>query len=268
MRGFTAIVAGAAVWVVVTGRVPRWKLPALRIPRPAAIAASGVGGVFAFLLALGMLGIPSAALAVGVFGCAVPLGLDRAKQRRVRATVAASWPDVLARMRTRVSAGATLVEAFVDGLEAGPPALARRGASIDEAVRFGSGFEGALTVMREELDDPVADRVLVTVAAAHRSGGRRVGEILAALAASVADELRLRAAHDAAMTEQRLTAVVALVAPWALLTLTVATNPQARASYLTARGTVIILIGAAATGLGFVLARRSARLNEPPRVFR
>ena len=43
--------------------------------------------------------------------------------------------------------------------------------------------------------------------------------ILAALGVSVADELRLRKAHRAALTEQRLTAAVALIAPWALLAL-------------------------------------------------
>lgn len=268
MRGVAAIAAAASVWVLVTGVVPRWRPAVPSLPGPAILAAAAGAGAASFTLAVGVLGIPSAAAAVACFGAAIPIAADGARRKRSRSAIASAWPDVLARTRMRVSSGATLVESFLDGLDAGPPELAGHRVRIEEAVRFGPGFERALDELRNDLDDPTADRVLVTIAAAHRSGGRKVGEVLAALATSVADELRLRASHDAAMTEQRLTAVVALVAPWVLLALTVATNSQARASYVTGRGTVVIVAGAAATALGFGLARRSARLDEAPRVFR
>jgi tight adherence protein B len=90
--------------------------------------------------------------------------------------------------------------------------------------------------------------------------------VISSLGGSIADELRLRRAHTAALTEQRMTAAVALTAPWALLALTVSTNPQAAAAYRTATGSVIIAIGFALTTLGFLTARRSARLSQSPRV--
>ena len=115
--------------------------------------------------------------------------------------------------------------------------------------------------------DPMADRILATLIAASRAGGHRVSEIIGALSASVADELRLRKAHDAALTQQRLTAAVALIAPWGLLTLTVASNPQAADVYKTANGSAVVLGGLIATSSGYLLARRAARLSKPPRVF-
>ena len=91
--------------------------------------------------------------------------------------------------------------------------------------------------------------------------------ILTSLGASVADELRLRRAHEAALTEQRMTAGVALVAPWALLALTIATNPQAAAAYQTNTGTIIVAVGLVSTSAGYVAARRAAALSKAPRVF-
>jgi tight adherence protein B len=122
--------------------------------------------------------------------------------------------------------------------------------------------------MRGTLDDPVSDRVLATLVVANRVGGHRVGDVLASLQESVADDLRLRRAHDAALTEQRWTAGVALVAPWALLVLSIATNPQASYAFDTPEGAMVVGIGFVATVSGWLLARKSARLSEPPRLFR
>ncbi len=77
----------------------------------------------------------------------------------------------------------------------------------------------------------------------------------------------MRRAHRAAVSQQRLTAAVALVAPWAILALSLLTNPAASRAYRQPFGRVIILAGAIATVLGHTLARRIASLSTPPRVF-
>lgn len=267
VRGAAAIAAAGSVWVLVTGRTPRvgWELPAMR---PRLVVLSAVTGVVASIVALGLVGVPIVAGAVGTLLAALPASVHRERRRLRGEAVAASWPDVLARTRARLSGGSTMAEAFVAGLETAPTELARWAPIVEESVRYGSGLGAALDQMREDLADPIADRVTMTIAVATIAGGRSVGEALAALSASVADELRLRRAHHAAMTEQRLTAVVALVAPWALLALTLGTNPQAASTYRTGSGSVVVVVGLIATGLGYLLAVHSARLAEPPRVFR
>lgn len=267
VRGAAAILAAAAAWIIVTGRIPTFKVPVFNTPSVPVLAISAVAGVAGGSVAYGLLAAPVAAATVGLFVAVAPVAMEQSRRRKRREAVAAAWPDVLARVRSRVTAGSTLTEALLDGLTAAPPPLCSATERIDDAVRFGPGFEQALDDLRNDLADPIADRILVTVSVAHRSGGRRVGEVLSALSISVADELRLRRAHEAAMTEQRMTAAVALIAPWALLVLAIATNPQAAVAYRSPSGAVVITIGLIGTGAGYLLARRSARLAQTPRVF-
>ncbi|MCB1246175.1 MAG: type II secretion system protein F, partial [Acidimicrobiia bacterium] len=132
----------------------------------------------------------------------------------------------------------------------------------------GAGFASAMELVRIDADDPTADRVVATLVVASESGGTRVGSVLAALSASVAGESRVRRAHEAALTEQRWTAGVALAAPWVILALSIATNPQAAAAFDSAQGSVVVAIGLVATIGGWALARRSAALSRTPRMFR
>ncbi len=268
MRGVAALAAAGAVWVLVTGRVPAFGSITFSPPRARILFAGILTGAAGTVLALGLLDVPAAAIAIGVIVGMVPVGIDASRIRKRRADVADAWPDVLAHMRSRISAGETLPAAFVDAARSAGGPLAEAAAQVEDAVAFGDGFGAAIGRVRSDLADPTADRVLTTIEMAHRSGGRAVGRILTALAASVGDELRLRKAHHAAMTEQRMTAAVALVAPWLLLALTVSTNPQAAAAYRSSAGAVVIAVGLVATGAGFVLSRRAAALSTMPRVFR
>ncbi len=267
MRGVAALMAGVAVWVLVTRHVPTIRAPRIAWPRPQTLAAATVAAACGGAIAMAALEVPMVALGVALLLGTVPFAVQRAQSRKQQEELAGSWPDILARVRARVSAGSTLPDALIDGFSTAPEPLGSAADEIEEAVRYGAGFDAALTSLRERLRDPIADRVLLTLAIAHHSGGRRVGDVLSALSLSVADELRLRRAHDAAMTEQRLTAAVALIAPWALLVLTVATNPQATDAYRSQPGAVVITIGFAGTGIGYLLARHSAELSRAPRVF-
>lgn len=264
MRGIAAVFAASAAWVLVTGRIPEISVPRLRLPGPRDLAVAAAAGLATVVVTGGLLGVPAAAAALGVIASGVPIAVSADRRRRERERIAAAWPDLLVRLRARISAGSPLPEAFVDAAQRAPEPLR---SAVDEALDVGA-FPAVCARLRDRLDDPTADRVLVTLSTAHQTGGSRVGDLVAALGASVADELRLRAAHDAALTEQRLTATVALVAPWGLLALTIATNPQAAAAFSTPSGGALVTGGLLATGLGYLAARRAARLAQAPRVFR
>jgi len=268
MRGVAAVLAGAAVWVVVSGWTPSIRLPRPDLPSAWVLPASVAAGTIAGFLALGLLAVPAAAVAIGLLAAAVPIVVDAGRRRRQRESIAEAWPDFLALLKGRVAAGATLPDAFIAAARRSPEPLASSSRQVEESVQFGDGFTPALERLRLELDDATSDRVLATLSFAHRSGGHRVGNVISSLGVSVSDEMRLRQAHQAALTEQRMTATVALIAPWALLSLTIATNPQAAAAYRTPTGATVITIGFVATGLGFIAARRSARLSSSPRVIR
>jgi len=121
--------------------------------------------------------------------------------------------------------------------------------------------------VQAEWEEPLADRVLTTIRVAAETGGAQVDAVLSSLALSLSDEIHVRRAHEAAVAQQQMTAGVALVAPWLILALSLATNPRASVEFSTSTGQVVLVVGACATGTGYYLARRAARLSEPPRVF-
>lgn len=267
MRGLAALTAATAVWCLMGLPVPGTTRPGFAVPRLRVVAAGLLGGPLGGLAAISLGGNPAVAAAAGLAGLATPMLMSAARRRRRLEEAAARWPDFLAVLRGRLSAGESLPEATAAAAGGAGVRLAALGRRLAEDTATGVPFAATLAALRAEWADPLADRVLTTLAAAADIGGERVGAVLAGLAASVADELRLRRAHEAALTEQRLTAGVALAAPWALLLLTTATNPQATAAYSTSTGTRVVLIGLAATLLGFWLSRRAARLSRMPRVF-
>lgn len=267
MRGLTALFAAAAAWSLTGLPLPALTLRPLRLPHLAVLAGSCGAGTAAFLGAASLGGSRPVAGALAGLGFVVPISLDVARRRRAVEAAAGRWPDFLAALRGRLAAGEALPEATAAAAAGGGERLESLRRRLAEGRVAGRSYAAVLAAAREDWRDPLADRVLITLAAAAGIGGERVGEVLSRLAASVADELRLRRAHEAALTEQRLTAAVALGAPWALLLLTTATNPQAAAAYSASAGTWVVGVGLAATALGFWLARRVARLSEMPRVF-
>ena len=266
MRGLAVLTAGAAAWVLAGLPLPAApRCPSL--PRPTVLALALLAGAAGSLVAIALGGNAAMAAAVGAMGLAAPPLAAAARQRRAVEEAAGRWPDVLAALRGRLSAGEALPEATAVAAAGAGDLLAGLGRRLAEGRAAGRPFADTLASVRAEWADPLADRVLTALGAAAGIGGERVGAVLAGLASSVADELRLRRAHHAALTEQRLTAGVALGAPWALLLLSTATNPQAAAAYSTRTGTMVVLAGLAATTAGFWLSRRAARLSRMPRVF-
>jgi tight adherence protein B len=267
MRGLAVLLAAAAAATL--GGFPMPRPGRLTLPRlrPAMAAAALAAGMGAGLAAISLGANAAAAGALALMGAAAPLLTAASRARRAAEQAAGRWPDFLAALRGRLSAGESLPDATAAAAAAAGDRLAGLAHRLEEGRSSGRPFAATLAEVRADWADPLADRVLTTLAAAAGIGGERVGAVLSGLAGSVADELRLRRAHQAALTEQRLTAGVALGAPWALLLLTTATNPQSAAAYSTATGTWVVLAGLAATSAGFWLSRRAARLSHMPRVF-
>ncbi|MEE8456443.1 MAG: type II secretion system F family protein [Acidimicrobiia bacterium] len=266
MRGVTVLAAAAAVWILVVGDlgISNLRMPKVRIRVIfAAVGAWLVGAIVAF----GLLGTAMPAVAIGILCSAIPARIEQSRIERRISERTDRWPDLVAHMRSSVGAGATLPDAFIDAADRIGGDYAQYRDVVRHETTYGRGFEVALAHIRSELEDPIADRVLATLGIAQRTGGHRVGDVLEAIGGSVADEIRLRKAHEAALTEQRWTATVALVAPWALLSLSIATNPQAAGAFDTTEGMAVVAAGLAATGLGWLLARRASRLNVAPRLF-
>jgi tight adherence protein B len=267
MRGLVALAAASAAWTLAGLPIPAAAQRHLPRPRPAMLVTAALAAAVGALTALSLGGNGPVAGAIGLMGAAAPAAISTARTRRVAEQAASRWPDFLAALRGRLSAGEDLPSATEGAAASAGDRLAGLSRRLAEGRATGRPFAVTLAEVRTVWADPLADRVLTALAAASGIGGDRVGAVLSGLAASVADELRLRRAHQAALTEQRLTGAVALGAPWALLLLSTATNPEAAAAYSTRTGLLVVLGGLAATTAGFWLSRRAARLSRMPRVF-
>jgi tight adherence protein B len=267
MRGLAVIAAASAGWVVVVGidRPLRFSMPAIDAK---AVGLSGLVAAVVMGVAYALLDVAAAAIAMGLILGMVPLAVARRRRRDAETARRDRWPDVLMQVRSSVSAGSTLGDAIISAFSAGGGPFPDMAEIVRREVVFGGGLTAAMFKIRAAENDPTTDRILVALAAAGTSGGARVGEMISVLARSVADEIRLRKAHDAALTEQRLTVNVALFAPWVLLGLSIATNPQAQEAFSSPGGGAVIAIGFAATVFGWLLAMRTSRLKEPSRIFR
>jgi len=266
VRDLAAVLAAAAGWMLAGGPVPGGGGP-LDLPlRRVALGLAAGAAIGAVAFAGGI--DPMIAAALGAMTAVVPGALAERSRRTAADRLAGRWPDFVAAIRSELSGGASIPEATMAAGRRLGGRFAALAADLEASLAAGNDLAGALEKIRRAWADPLADRVLVTLTAAAAAGGDRVGAILSALGASIADEVRLRRAHDAALTQQRLTAGVALVAPWALLVLTTTTNPQAADALARPGGRMIVAGGLAATAAGYLLARRAARLARPGRVFR
>jgi Flp pilus assembly protein TadB len=250
------ILAVAAAWAAGALLVPgqRLRLPTMEPVR--------LGVAAAVLTVTVMAGLPLVAAAgVAWVAQSVPRLVERVAAARQAAAARDRWPDFLALVRSRIGAG----DPLPDAVRAAARALGDPFLELDTA--WGGSFVTEVRAAQDRWSDPVADRVLTTLRVAATTGGSHVDAVLSELATSLSDEMQIRSAHDAALTQQRLTAGVALVSPWAILALSLATNPQAAAAFGTPTGRMILTGGVIATISGYGLARRAASLSAAPRVF-
>ncbi len=271
MRGIAVLLAGGAAWTLAIGSFPvAGSRRGMRLSPPpvSGVVLSGAAAALGACIAFVLTGIPAVGLAGGIMASIAPISWMRRKAAAAEMARLEMWPDILTQVRATLASGSTLADALVDALDRSGGGFTHMASVMRSEMAFGGGFGAAVTHLLTESPDATSRRILVTLSVATDTGGGRVAEIVAVLARSVADELRLRRAHDAALTEQRLTVSVALVAPWAMLVLAIATNPQAEGAFSSPTGAVIVMIGVVTTVAGWALSTRAARLSRPPAVFR
>ena len=187
MRGVAVLCAMGSVWALTGNPMPE------RVLRPPkidwiAVSLSLVTGAGVFVLSYGLLATPVPAAALGVLAATLPIHVRAAKSRKRTAMTAHAWPDLLAHVRSSVSGGMTLPDAYIAAADRVGGAFEETLAEVRRQVIYGDGFQAAMRHVRTRLADPTGDRVTMTLIVANESGGHRVGEVLTALSASVAGE--------------------------------------------------------------------------------
>ena len=260
------------------------RAPVRRTTKPAGrrrqlLAAAGLTGINpAQLLALQVaLGLAAAvlvllttrtvtiSLAFGVFGAAVPHLLVRRLAAKRRSDLREVWPEVVDNLASAVRAGLSLPEALsalaVRGPEVLRPAFARFAADHRSSGRFSD----ALDRLKDDLADPVGDRIVETLRVAREVGGSDLGRVLRTLAAFLREDARARAELETRQGWVVSAARLAVAAPWVVLLL-LATQSTTLVAYDSPAGTVILVVGGGVCLAAYRLMLRIGRLPQDVRV--
>lgn len=221
-----------------------------------------VGCGFIGMLATGLLVV--GLLAAGLGSC-IPRLLSNRRHNREAQRRRQAWPDVIDGLVSAVRAGMSLPEAVAAVGDRGPvvvrPVFAQFAADYRATGRFGD----CLNRLRNELKDPVADRIVEALLTARDVGGSDLGRMLRTLSDFVRQDLRLRGEAEARRSWTVNGARLAIAAPWLVLVM-LSTRPEAASAYQTAAGVFVLLACALACALAYALMTKLGRLPEEQRV--
>lgn len=204
-------------------------------------------------------------LAFGVFGFALPHVQVRRLATKRQADLREVWPEVVDNLSSAVRAGMSLPEALVALSTRGPevlrPPFARFAADYRSSGRFGAGLDR----LKDDLADPVGDRIVETLRVAREVGGTDLGRVLRTLATFLREDARARAELETRQGWVVSAARLAVAAPWVVLLL-LATQSTTLSAYDTPMGTLILVVGGAVCLVAYRVMLRIGRLPQDVRV--
>ena len=222
-------------------------------------------GVAAALLVLLTTQTVTISLVFGAFGAAVPHLLVRRLAGKRRADLREVWPEVVDNLASAVRAGLSLPEALAALAVRGPEVLRPSFARFAADHRSSGRFSDALDRLKDDLADPVGDRIVETLRVAREVGGSDLGRVLRTLAAFLREDARTRAELETRQGWVVQAARLAVGAPWVVLLL-LATQQQTLTAYDSPVGTALLIGGGVVCVAAYRLMLRIGRLPQDVRV--
>ena len=231
------------------------------------LAAQVLAALIAFVLVLAITRTVAVAVCFGVFGVAVPVLAVRRMRARRQSALRELWPEAIDNLASAVRAGMSLPEGLAALAVRGPQELrapfGRFAANYRAAGRFGE----CLDALKDDLADPVGDRVCETVRVAREVGGSDLGTVLRTLSELLRADARTRAELETRQGWVINAARLAVAAPWVVLLL-LGTQSETLTAYDSPGGTLLLGIGLAVCVVAYRIMLRIGRLPEERRVLR
>ncbi|WP_216431735.1 type II secretion system F family protein [Arcanobacterium phocae] len=217
---------------------------------------------------MGIVIFPVAPLIVccALIGAAVPYLVKQAHIRRLDKLRREAWPDVLDDVVSSLRAGLSVSQSLAMVGQRGPELMREPFAQCARNLRAHGRIGGALDELKEEFQDPMADRVIEAMRLSHELGGRDLAVLLSQLASVVREDNRARGELLARQSWTVNGARLAAVAPWLLLAL-FATRPGTIESFSSPAGIAVLCVGVIATVVAYVLMLKLGELSPDTRIF-
>lgn len=222
-------------------------------------------GLRTVLAVVGLIGVtattgwPVAGFWIGALGFATPslLGIDQRRAREVeRIEAVAVWAEML---RDQTAAGADLTQAVQVSAAHAPPVLAQPVARLAIRLRR-QPPEEAFREFSREVADPTADLVASALTVAFSGQARRVGDVLATLAASAREQasMRLRIERDRKRVRTVARGTGGVVIGWTVLVYLF--SGRFFATYSSLTGQLVLLLVGGLFAIGIIGLARLDRL--------
>ena len=207
------------------------------------------------------------AVCFGAFAFFAPVAVLHRMRRRRQVALRELWPEAVDNLASAVRAGMSLPEGLAALGERGPTELRPAFARFATAYRANGRFGECLDALKDNLADPVGDRVCETVRVAREVGGSDLGTVLRTLSELLRSDARTRAELETRQGWIVNAARLAVAAPWIVLLL-LGTQSETLTAYDSAGGTVLLAVGAAVCVVAYRIMLRIGRLPQDQRVLR
>jgi len=268
----TAVAAGMVVYRLATRPrlEPKRRLtstvPGLDVSLPQFWATVVCAGFLTFLVVFALTGLVAVALVPAVVVATMPRAYFARKRSQRVAQVQESWPDGLRDILSSVRSGSSLPTAIENVALFGPEPLREAFQGFDVYSRS-LGVVPALEMVKDDIADPTADRVVEVLILAYERGGAVVPEILEDLAEATTRDLWTMEQVRSEALEQKINSRVVFVLPWIVLVAMTARSGAFRDFYSSAPGLLVVLIGGLMSLVGVAIASRLGTQQTEPRVF-
>lgn len=230
-------------------------------------ALQGLSLALIGLTTLVITGSISVTVVFALAGSVLPrLLVDRMRNRR-QSDLRELWPEVVDNLTSGVRAGLSLPEALAAIGARGPEQLREPFRQFGSDYRTTGRFTSSLDRLKDNLADPVGDRVCESLRVAREVGGTDLGRLLATLSGFLRDDARTRSELLARQSWSINAARMAVAAPWLVLLL-LATQQTTLQAYDSPTGTAILVGGAVLSVVAYRVMMRIGRLPADRRVLR
>ena len=236
-------------------RCPAWLTLCLALGAAAAVVIQLVSGTL------------PVALAFGGMAAYLPLVVVAARARRRRREFAEVWPEAVDNLASAVRAGMSLPDALAALGARGPAPLRPAFDAFALDYQVTGRFGDCLDRLKEELADPVGDRVVEGLRIAREVGGGELGRLLRNLSAYLRDDARTRSEMESRQAWTVNGARLAVAAPWLVL-LFMSFQSEVIRRYGSPSGVVVLMLGAALCAMAYWSMMRIGRLPVERRILR
>ena len=179
------------------------------------------------------------ALCFTVFAFFGPVVILRRMRRRRQVALREVWPEAVDNLASAVRAGMSLPEGLSGLGERGPLELRAPFARFGAAYRASGRFGECLDALKDDLADPVGDRICETVRVAREVGGSDLGTVLRTLSELLRSDARTRSELETRQGWIVNAARLAVAAPWLVLLL-LGTQSRTLQAYDSPSGTLLL----------------------------